>query len=192
MGLHRKFPYRRAANHSVVIFRPSAAKQSKVQPPKHFRSRQKQMSVLRQTLSNQRIIARSHHTTEYGWQSSLGKHSLRLCRMQCQKRRPNTKVRRDEAHSKSYQTQAQPPRPHPPRPPPLPKLETIPRPRILVSRTKMTPFGVIPNERSSPLKNVIVRTSSRYIPAELSTPSIQDFSARFAMSLVCEKRRLDA
>ncbi len=100
------------------------------------------MSVLRKTLSDQRIISRPHHTTKYGRKSCLGKYCLCLRSLQCQERRPNSKARPDEAHSKACQAQTQPTRPRPPRPPPLQKLETIPRPRILVSRTKVTYLNV--------------------------------------------------
>lgn len=46
-----------------------------------------------------------------------------------------------------------PPRPRPPRPPQIQKLETIPRPRILVRRTEMTPFGVIPTDVEGSIPN---------------------------------------
>ena len=103
------------------------------------------MSVLRQTLSNQRIIARPLNPKEHGRQIGLGKHSLCLRSLQRQKRRPNPKARRDEADPEAHQAEAQSTRSRSSRPPTLPKLEAVPRPRLLVRRTKVTPLGVITN-----------------------------------------------
>jgi len=66
---------------------------------------------------------------------------LCLSGLQRQKRQSDLKACRHEAHPKAHKAPAQPPNPRPPRPQPIQKLETIPRPRILVRRTEMTLKG---------------------------------------------------
>jgi len=108
LGLNSEFLYRRAANHPAALLRPTAPKRGQIQPPEHLRTRQKPLPVLRQTLPDQRIIARPRHPAQPRRQNNLGEHRVCLCRMQRQKRQPHLKTSRHEANQKARLIWGQP------------------------------------------------------------------------------------
>ena len=68
----------------------------------------------------------------------MEQYRLRVSEMQCQKRRANSFTGPHETHQKARQAPQQPGHPYPPCPRTLPKLETVPRPRLLVRRADLT------------------------------------------------------